>query len=149
MKTVTTFLLISLISFGVHASDKPDRKLALEYLKVSRYEQIANTSLDTYSQQLFKDLPDAERAQFDKMMQEVMGWEATKNQLADLVADVYTKAELKASIAFMKTPLGASVAAKNDVLSAKYSAFISQNLLKFIREHPIQPDPADNSGAAR
>ena len=136
MKAVTTFLLLVILSLGAHAADRPDRKLAIEYLKVSRFEQIINTSLDTYSQQIFKNIPDADRAQLDKMMREVMDWDATKDQLADLVADIYTKAELKASIAFMKTPLGASATAKSDAFSTKFSTLLSQNLLKFIREHP-------------
>ena len=51
MKAVTTFLLLVILSFGAHAADRPDRKLAIEYLKVSRFEQIINASLDTYSQQ--------------------------------------------------------------------------------------------------
>lgn len=149
MKIVTTFLLLIMVSFGAHASDRPDRKLAIEYLKVSRFEQMINTSLDTYSQQMFKNLPDADRVKLDKMMRDVMGWEATKNQLADLVSDVYTKAELKASIAFMKTPLGASATAKSDTFSTKFSTLLSQNLLKFIREHPVQPNPAVNPDAAQ
>jgi len=118
-------------------------------LKVSRIEQIINTSLDTYSQQIFENIPDAERAQLDKIMREAIGWDATKNQLADLVADVYTKAELKASIAFMKTPLGASATAKSDAFSTKFSTLLSQNILKFIDEHPVQPNPAVNSDAAQ
>jgi hypothetical protein len=149
MKAITAFLFLVILSFGAHAADRPDRKLAIEYLKVSRIEQIINSSLDTYSQQIFKNTPEADRAQLDKMMREVIGWEATKDQLADIVSDIYTKAELKASIAFMKTPLGASATAKGDAFSAQFAALLSQNLLKFIREHPVQPNPAVNSNAAQ
>jgi hypothetical protein len=116
---------------------------------VARYEQVINSSLDAYSQQMFKSLPDADRVQIDKMMREVMGWEVTKNQLADLVANVYTTAELKASIAFMKTPLGASATAKSDEFSTQFAALLSQNFLKFVREHPVQPNQTVNPNAPR
>jgi len=149
MKTVTTFLLLVILSFGAQASDRPDGKLAIEYLKVSRFEQIINTSLDTYSQQMFKNLPDVDRVSLDKMMRDVIGWEATKEQLADIVANVFTKAELEASIAFMKTPLGASATAKSDAFSTEFSTLLSQNLLKFMREHPVPPISAVNPDVAR
>jgi len=149
MKTATTFLLLVMLSFVVNASDRPDRKLAIEYLKASRFEQIINSSLDTYSQQMFKSLPDTDRVQLDKMIREVVGWDATKDQLADIVGDVYTKAELKASIAFMKTPLGASATGKGDAFSVKFSSLLSQNLLKFVLEHPIPPSPAGDPDAAK
>ena len=147
MKPVMTFLFLFMLSFGAHAADRADTTLAIEYLKVARVEQIINSSMDSYSQQLFKNIPDADRVQMDKMMREVMGWEAIKGQLATLVADVYTKAELKASIAFMKTPLGASATAKSEAFSTQFSALISQKFLKFIREHPIQRNQAVNPDA--
>ena len=61
MKTVTTFLLLVILSFNAQASNRPDGKLAIDYLKVSWFEQIINTPLDTYSQQMFKNLPDVDR----------------------------------------------------------------------------------------
>ena len=121
MKSVTALFFLITVSFAAQAADRPDRKLAIEYLKVSRVEQVINSSLDAYSQYLFKNVPDTDRVKLDKMLREVMGWDATKDQLADLVADVYTKAELKASIAFMKTPLGASATAKTDMFSTRFA----------------------------
>ena len=149
MKVITTILWLFFFSFAAHAADKPDRGLALEFLEVARYEQVINSTLDTYNQQIFQGLPDAVRAQMDKMMREVMGWEATKNQLIDLVVNIYTAAELKAYIAFMKTPLGASATAKSDEFSKQLSTLLSQNIMKFISEHPVQPDQAGNPSAPR
>lgn len=105
--------------------------------------------LDTYSRQMFKNLPDVDRVSLDKMMRDVIDWEATKDQLADIVANVFTKAELKASIAFMKTPLGASATTKSDALSTEFSTLVSQNLLKFMREDPVPPNSAVDPDVAR
>jgi hypothetical protein len=149
MKFVAAFICFLAISFAAKAADKPDRELAIQYLEASRFEEIINTSLDSYGQQLFKNLPNADRMQIDKMLKETMGWDATKNQLADLVAKIYTADELKAYIAFVKTPLGASGAAKSNEFSAQFATMLSQNFLKFIREHPIQENQATNPRAAR
>lgn len=149
MKQIATLLVFFILSFGAHATDRANKKLAMEYLRLSRVEQIINASLDTYSQQIFKDIAEEDRIQIDKMMQEVIGWEATKDQLAELVVNVYTKAELRAAIAFMKTPLGASYTIKGDAFSAQFANMLSHNLVMFVRDHPIQPNPEVNPDATK
>ena len=149
MKAIAVFVILCTLSFSAFGSDKADKKLAVEYLKVARYEQMINTTLDTYSQQMFKNSPEADRVEMDKLMREVMGWEATKDQLADLIIGLYTKAELKAAITFMKTPLGASHTLKGDLFSNQFATLVSNNILRFIREHPIQPNPTVNPDATR
>lgn len=142
MKTVASFLILLTISFSALGKEQADKQLAIQYLKLARVEQIINTSLDTYKQQLSKEFPPEDRTKVDEMMRQAMGWDVVKDQLADLVVKVYTKAELKAAIAFMRTPLGASLTAKSDQFSAQFASLLSHNLQKFMREHPVQPNPA-------
>jgi hypothetical protein len=149
VKIVSVFLAILLFSFNAFAAEKADKKLAIEYLKMARYEQMVTTTIDSYSQQLFKDMPSEDRAKFKKFLTDTMGWEATKDQLADLVVDLYTKQELNASMAFMKSKLGASMTAKNEKFSDMMAVQMSNNLQKFIQEHPLSPNPAVKPDAAR
>ena len=149
MKAIAAFILLIAFSFNAAGSEQADKKLAIEYLKISRFEQIINATVDTYNQQLFKNLPAADREKAATFMRETVGWEAVKDQLAELVINTYTKPELKAAIAFMKTPLGASYTVKSDEFSTQYATLLSNNFQKFLREHPIQPNPTVNSDAAQ
>ncbi len=147
MKKVVFFLILLTLSFSALGKEPADKQLAIQYLKLARVEQIINTSLDTYEQQLSKEFPPEDRAKFDEMLRQAMSWDAVKDQLADLVVKVYTRAELKAAIAFMKSPLGASLTAKSDQFSAQFASLLSHNLQKFMREHPMQPSPSASPAA--
>ena len=142
MKAIVTFFVLLALSFSAFGNELADKQLTIQYLKISRMEQSIDIVLDTYSQQLFQGIPQENRIEMDKLMRQVMGWDAIKDQLADIVNGLYTKAELKAAIAFMKTPLGASYTAKSDPFSAQFTTLISHNLQKFMQENPVQPNPA-------
>ncbi len=149
MRAIGAFFLLIAFSLSAAGNELVDKKLAIEYLKISRFEQIIDATVDTYNQQLFKNLPAADREKAAEFMRETVGWEAVKDQLSELVINTYTKAELKAAIAFMKTPLGASYTVKSDAFSTRFATLLSNNFQKFLREHPIQPNPAVNPDAAQ
>ena len=149
MKLVSLLIACLMLSVNAFASERPNKKLAIEYLEIARFEQITNTTIDTYSRDLFKEMPKEDQAKFNKLLNDIVGWEATKNQLAEIVLKVYTKQELTAAIAYMKSKLGASMTAKSEEFSNLYSAGIANNFKKFIQEHPIPPNPAVNPEATR
>jgi len=105
----------------------PDaRALAIEYLTLSHVEDALNESLRGYEEQLLPGLPAAEQAKLRNLLESTVSWQATKNELIDVVTGLYTVQELEASIAFMKTPLGASATSKSGEFSRRFSGIVVQ-----------------------
>ena len=128
-----SFLLFSLFSLllsaGVVADDKVSKDLALEYLELSKIEQVINTSISHMESRMF---PDGNK-KFHAMMEQAIGWDATKDQLVNLVVSIYTKEEIESSIAYMKSPIGASATEKSEEFSQQFSLLISKNMQEFIK----------------
>lgn len=149
MKQIAAILIF--MAFALHGivdasgEEISDKALAIEYLQASKLEQAINVSIDTYSLQLSEQLPEADKQQFKKSMQAVMGWDAIKDQLADLVVNLYSRDELKAAIAFENSRLGASIAAKNEQFSKQFAELLSQNMQKFAQMNSHQSPAATSS----
>ena len=145
------FMLYSLNSFGNGIGDATgavisDKALAIQYLQLSKFEQSINTAIDTYSFQLSGHLsghlPGTERPQLKRYMQAVFGWDAIRDQLADLVVKLYTRDELRATIAFEQSRLGSSITAKNEQFAKQFAARLSQNMQRFAQNNALQSTPA-------
>ena len=133
---------VGLPSFAI-AGDK-DR--AIEYLKLSRIDEVIAESINTYDAQLLSNAPAAERARLHNLMEETVGWDAIKDRLADIVIAVYTPQELDAYIAFMRSPVGASATAKSGEFSRQFSALLAANFQSAIQR--LKSDTAQ-AGANR
>mgnify|MGYP000264598543 CR=1 FL=1 len=132
-----SFLLISLfLSINAFADDRVTKDLAIEYLELSKIEQIIDTTINQTETQMF---PDGDKG-FNDMMGKAMGWDATKDQLVELIINIYTKEEIEASISFMKSPIGASATAKSEEFSKQFAILISTNMQK-IMEKCCVPTP--------
>ena len=148
MKLRVTLLSLIALSASAVGSEPADKKLAMEYLEVSRFEQITDASIEAYSGQLFKNLPANERVSFEKIMRDTMGWAVVKQDLAILVTQMYTKDELKAFVTFAKSRHGASFNAKSVKFSDAYSALLARNLQRVMEQLPSpQPNPVVNTDA--
>lgn len=139
MKVLVTFLTLAAFSLGAFAAEPPDKRLALEFLKVSQFEQVIETSIQAYGHHLPKDFPAESRADFEKVMRGLMGWEVIKDDLANIVIGLYTKEELKAFLAFAKTHHGASYNAKTIRFSNEFSTLLSSKLQKLTANAPTTP----------
>jgi hypothetical protein len=142
MRRIAVILLFLVFSTNGIGEELSDKELAIEYLQVSRLEPGVNAMIDAYSLQLYGNMPEAERQQLKKFMQDVMGWDAIKDQLADLVDKLYTREELNAAIAFEKSRLGASISAKNEQFSRQFTELLSQNMQRFARSNSLSPAPS-------
>jgi len=142
MRRIAVIFILLAFSPNGFAEEISDKALAIEYLQVSRLEPGINAMIDTYSLQLYGNMPEAERPQLKKFMQDVMGWDAIKDQLADLVVKLYTREELNAAIAFEKSRLGTSISAKNEQFSRQFTELLSQNMQRFARSNDLSPAPA-------
>lgn len=150
MKTVVAFLISIAFAVNAYAAEPADKKLAIEYLKVSQFEQIIDASIEVYSRQLLGNVSKENRVFFEKMMRDTMGWEAIKDDLANLVIGTYSKSELKAYLAFARTPLGRTFNAKSVRFSDELTLLVANNLQKFIKEVPLPPpSPTVNPATAQ
>jgi len=124
-----SFLLISLfLSINAFADERVTKDLAIEYLELSKIEQVIDTTINQTETQMF---PDGDKG-FNNMMVKAMGWDATKDQLVELIINIYTKEEIEASISFMKTPIGASATAKSEEFGKQFAILISTNMQKIM-----------------
>lgn len=145
------FMLLGCLVFSANlcAQDMPDKALAIEYLQASRFEQVTKSTIDSYSQSLVTGASQEQQDNIRRLLNGVMGWEAQKDQLAEVVMRVYTRQELDAAIAYLRSPLGASMAGKVDEFSKLYAAQMAVNFQKFMREHTPAPSPAPKPDPAR
>jgi hypothetical protein len=104
-----------------------DKDRAIEYLKLSRVDEAIAESLKTYEAQLLPNASAEDQANLRRLMEETIGWDAIKDRLADIVMNVYTPQEIDASIAFMKSPLGASATAKSGEFSRQFAGLLAAN----------------------
>ncbi len=145
MARIAAIILLMGFSAFCAGEELSDKALALEYLHVSKFEQAVDTAIDTYSLRLSGNMPDEEKIKFKKFMQDVMGWNAVKDQVAELVVRLYTREELQAAITFDKSPLGASITSKNELFSKQYAELLSHNMHQFAMQNTPQPHPAAES----
>jgi hypothetical protein len=144
------FMAYSLNAFGDGIGDAAgevtsDKALAIQYLQISKFEQATNTAIDTYSLQLSGHISETERPKLKHYMQAVFGWDAIKDQLADLVVKLYTREELQAAIAFEQSRLGSSITAKNEQFSKQFAVLLSQSMQRFAQNNTLQSTPAADS----
>ena len=125
-------LVLVMCCINVYAAEKVDKNLAIEYMKISKYEDIINASIQQYETQLSSKAKPENKTKFHELMVSTMGWDATKDQLATIIINLYTKEEIDASIAFMKSPAGASATAKNEEFSKQFAGVVSTNLQKMM-----------------
>lgn len=151
MKLMTATLCLCVLCSGALASDKPDRKLALEYLQAARMEQTMNSSIDAMVSSMYPNANEKEKGEFRAIIEQTVGWEASKEQLLAITTEVYTKQELKAAITFMKSKAGASMTAKNETFSKLYAEQMAANLQKFISSYapPAAAAPASTPNNAK
>lgn len=125
MKYFFAALCVLLMSSSAVAQQRPDRAMAIEYLKLSKVEDVTKETIKGFDEKMLKNLPPDDRNQMKDLLAQTMGWSVIKDDLVTLVMNVYTKDEINASIKFMKTPAGASAMAKSGEFSRQFSELLS------------------------
>jgi len=109
------------------AADAPDKTLAREFIEARGYEKAYAQYLARFS--LFcSDAPEEAQSACLKSLQDKIGWDAIKTDVLDLVISTYTKEELQAAIAFLKSPVGSSYNAKGEQFATKLQALSTDRL---------------------
>jgi hypothetical protein len=118
MKSALALLFVSVLAFDTFAAEAEDQALAREYLELRGFEKSYQAYLARFSMYC-ADAPEAAQSECYKAIQGRIGWDAIKGDVLDLVSTTYTRDELQAAIAFLKSPAGSSYSAKNEKFAAK------------------------------
>ncbi len=126
MKHAIAAFALSLMAMCAHAADKPSRALVELYLQASRMPQMSEAQVEGYAAQYGKGKDAVFQGKVRTYLNSVMGWEALKDEYIGLVQETYTEKEIRASLAFMESPIGRVMAQKNITFSNKMSALAAQ-----------------------
>ena len=94
-------LIILLLTFSYNAFAVDKRDLALELLEVTNAEENHELVIKSYVEN-FTKTPEFNDINFEKMLNETMGWEVIKDPMINIIILNYTKHELKELLKFMK-----------------------------------------------
>lgn len=136
MKLTIATLCFCMLAGNALAEDKADRQLVLDYFKVARMEQTMNTSVDAMVASMLPNAGEQDKRALKDMVNATVGWEAAREQLIAIASEIYTRQELKAAIAYMKTKPGASMIAKNETFAKLYAEQMAANLQKLLESSP-------------
>ena len=89
---------------------------------------MTKETIKGFDEKMLKNMPPKEREEIRNLMIQTMGWNVVKDDLANLVMNIYTKEEISASIKFMRTPVGASAMAKSGEFSKQYAELLSAKM---------------------
>lgn len=139
-----TIIAISgfLLSFSALATP-PSDKLINEYLQVIRQEEITQGQISTLVESSAAYLSAAEKAELQQRLEAVMGWSGVKKDYVEFIRKIYSAEELKASMAFFKTPLGTSGAQKTLEFSNAVTMLVAKRSIEM--EKKIAASRADNN----
>ena len=96
--------------------------LAEKYLRATQMPEMLQAQVEGYTDQYAKGQDAAYRKRVHDYLEQVMGWNALKDEYIGLVRDTYTEAEINAFLKFMNTPHGRSMTAKNKSFASKLAA---------------------------
>lgn len=127
MKSLVIGLALIITSASTFADIPPSKQLVEQYIKQAQAEKAINAEIEGYAQQLSANAGADEKARMAEYLNAAMGWNVIKDQYATLVEKIFTTEELKASLAFLKTPVGASITTKNQRFAQEMAALIATN----------------------
>lgn len=120
--------MILAISFNSNAQmDKS--QYAVEYLELIQYEKIINNVLQEMNNAPVGNTKDT--AEFFKIIESIMGWNAVKNDLKKMVMKHFSIDDLKALNAFLKTKIGQKLSSKNLLIERDLSKLFAIRMQNF------------------
>ncbi len=135
-KIVALMVMVSLCGIGPLFAQDDIRPLAVEYLELSKAKETVDATVDSYVNQIAKDNPKADRAKIQELYNRMMGWDALKEPILELVVKTFSQEELQGINEFYRTPPGQALADKSPKLSGELANLISNNLQKAFTGRP-------------
>lgn len=131
MKISTAAFALLLMTSTVLAGEDTPKKLVADYIKAVKAEQLITAEIEASIQQFSANATPEQKTLIERYFNATMGWEAIKDQYAALIERVYTPDELRTILAFLKTPAGSSIGAKNVQFARDWATTLSKNAQKF------------------
>lgn len=147
MKSFVIGLALLVASANVLADTRPSKQLVAQYIKQAQAEQEITAQVEGYAQQLSANADPEAKAQIVKYLNATIGWNTIKDQYAALVEKTYTAEELKAALAFLKSPAGSSITKKNQRFAQDMAALIATNVQQVTKQLSSSP-PSDGDAAS-
>jgi hypothetical protein len=119
------------IAFIAAHGKQPTNEQVEQYLIVTKTKESAEGQVEGFSKQYAKTSSPKELEQINLYLNSVMGWPAVKNEYIKLVQETYSDEEISASLNFMKSAVGRSIARKNLLFSSKASTLIAKRVQAF------------------
>jgi hypothetical protein len=127
MKIFACGLVLCFASTLALADTAPNRKLVEQYIEQARLEQQTTAQVEGYAEQLTANGTPEQKDKLVQYLSQSMGWNAIKDQYATLLKQTYTTEELKAVLAFLNSPKGRLIVAKNAQFSYELAKVMARN----------------------
>lgn len=148
MKSIVIGIAALAVVASALADTRPSRQLVEQYLEQAHSEKAATAQVDGYVAQLAASASPEEKARMRDYLNATIGWKAIKDQYASLVETIYTAEELKAAMAFVRSPLGSSITRKNQRFAQEMAALIAANVQR-VSTLPPNSGPSDGGTQAK
>lgn len=143
MKSLVIGIALLITSACTFADSPPSKQLVEQYIKQAQAEQAINAEIEGYARQLSANARAEDKARMEEYLNATMGWNAIKDQYASLVKKIFTTEELRASLVFLKTPVGTSITKKNQRFAQEMAALIATNAQRATKQLPFST-PSDS-----
>lgn len=125
MQQIIFFIVMSFscLSFA----ESLDYNLAVRYLEVSKIEEMFDSEIDTFVDQLSGKNPE-KQAEIRNFFKSSIGWDVLKIPITRLIQQAFTKKEIEKIIKFYETPEGKAYADKSIWIGNELSKIIASNI---------------------
>lgn len=133
MKKIAMGVVMALSLMAAHGK-QPSYEQVEQYLTVMKTKEAVEAQVDGFSKQYATTASPKQMEQINLYLNSVMGWPAVKDEYTKLVQETFTDEEIRASLNFMKSPIGQSIARKNLVFSSKASMLTAKRAQAFTQQ---------------
>ena len=130
-------------------ADSGDRALAEELLRINGTRQAMEATVEASLRQLGSAPDDPARPAMERFVRKCFAFDALKGELTELYPENYTPDELRALIAFYRTPLGRKKAQADARIGAALSKITNRRFAEGLPELQKELRAAAKTGAGK
>ena len=134
---------------GAARADSGDRALAEELLRINGTRQAMEATVEASLRQLGSAPDDPARPAMERFVRKCFAFDALKGELTELYLENYTPDELRALIAFYRTPLGRKKAQADARIGAALSKITNRRFAEGLPELQKELRAAAKTGAGK
>lgn len=134
--------ILTMVSLMAAQAKQPSYEQVEQYLSTMKTKEAVEAQVEGFSKQYATTSSPKQMEQINLYLNSVMGWPAVKDEYTKMVQETFTEEELKASLNFMKSPIGQSISRKNLQLSSKASTLIAKRAQAFL-QRASKPEQQD------